>query len=117
MKLDTLRTYLLAKKATTEETPFGPEALVFKVVGKMFALIAWQEVPLSITLKCDPDLALTLRNQYNAIKPGYHMNKKHWNTITLDSSIPDDEISGMVDHSYNLVVSGLNKADRQKLQA
>ena len=116
MKLDTLRTHLLAKKATTEETPFGPEALVFKVVGKMFALIAWEESPLSITLKCDPDLALTLRNQYKAVQPGYHMNKKHWNTITLDSSIPDDEILGMMDHSYNLVVSGLKKTDRQKLQ-
>lgn len=116
MKLDTLRTYLLAKRGTIEETPFGPEALVFKVVGKMFALIAWEEKPLSITLKCDPDLALTLRNQYKAIRPGYHMNKKHWNTITLDNSIPDDEVFGMIDHSYRLVVSGLKKTDRQKLQ-
>jgi len=116
VKLETVRTYLLTKKGTLEETPFGPQALVFKVIGKMFALVAWEEVPLRITLKCDPDLALTLRTQYKAIQPGYYMNKKHWNTITLDGTISDEQILGMIDSSYDLVVKGLKKADRQKLK-
>ncbi len=117
MKLDSLRTYMLAKNGVTEEEPFGPDTLVFKVLGKMFALIAWQETPLRVNLKCDPDLALTLRAQHEAVIPGYHMNKKHWNTIILDDTIPDGEVWGMVDHSYTLVVKGLKKADKQKLLA
>jgi len=117
MELESLHTFLLTKIGTTEETPFGPDALVFKVMGKMFALVAWQESPLRITLKCDPDLALTLRHQYEAVQPGYYMNKKHWNTVTLDGTIPDDEILGMVDDSYSLVVKGLNKNDRRQLES
>jgi len=116
MKLEPIRAHLLEKKGATEETPFGPEALVFKVVGKMFALVAWQETPLRITLKCDPDLALALRSQYKAVQPGYYMSKKHWNTITLDGSIPDEQILGMIGDSYQLVVKGLKKADRQELE-
>ncbi len=115
MKLEELRKILLEKRRTTEETPFGPQALVYKVMGKMFALIAWEEDPISISLKCDPDLALALRAQYPAVIPGYHMNKKHWNTITLDGSIPEKEIFFMIDESYALVVKGLKKADREKL--
>jgi len=117
MELETLCAYLLKKKGATEERPFGPEALVFKVVGKMFALIAWEEIPLRITLKCDPDDALALRDQYEAVQPGYYMSKKHWNTITLDGSIPNDEILGMIDASYALVVKGLKKAIRRELEA
>jgi predicted DNA-binding protein (MmcQ/YjbR family) len=116
MELEFIRSYLLKKKGATEELPFGPEALVFKVMGKMFALVAWQDNPLRITLKCDPDHALALRDIYPAVQPGYYMNKKHWNTITLDSSIPDDEIVKMIDDSYHLVVKGLKKIDREKLQ-
>ena len=116
MELESIRTYLLNKKGVTEETPFGPEALVFKVMGKMFALVAWQEQPLRITLKCEPDLAVTLRTQYKAVQPGYHMNKKHWNTISLDGSIPDEQIFGMMDASYALVVKGLKKAERRQLE-
>lgn len=116
MTLDRLRTYLLQKNGTTEEQPFGPEALVFKVVGKMYALIAWQETPLQITLKCDPDLALSLRDHYAAVQPGYHMNKKHWNTIELDGTISDNEILTYIDHSYNLVVKTLKKSDREILE-
>ena len=115
MNLETLRKTLLNKKRTTEETPFGPEALVYKVMGKMYALIAWEEDPLHLTLKCDPDFALALRAQYPAIKAGYHMNKKHWNTLTLDGSIPENEILGMIDDSYDLVVKGLKKAEKEKL--
>jgi predicted DNA-binding protein (MmcQ/YjbR family) len=115
MELEKLRQTLLEKKATTEETPFGPQALVYKVLGKMFALVAWEEDPLSISLKCDPDFALALRAQYPAVIPGYHMNKKHWNTITLDGSIPEEQILEMIDDSYQLVVKGLKKEDRDKL--
>jgi len=116
MKLEPLRKYLLEKKGTTEELPFGPEALVFKVMGKMFALAAWEVSPLRITLKCEPEHALALREIYDAVKPGYYMNKVHWNTITLDGSIPEEQIWEMIDDSYNLVVSKLKKADRQKFQ-
>ena len=117
MELETLRACLLEKKGATEERPFGPEALVFKVMGKMFALVAWEETPLRITLKCDPDNALALRDQYEAVQPGYYTNKRHWNTITLDGSVPNDEIWRMIDGSYALVVKGLKKAARQELEA
>lgn len=116
MTLDELRAYLLRKPAAAEEQPFGPQALVFKVVGKMYALVAWEEQPLRITLKCDPDLAISLRNRYPAVQPGYYMNKAHWNSITLDGSITAAELLGLIDHSYELVVASLKKADRAKLQ-
>lgn len=115
MNLKTLTAYLLAKKGTTEETPFGPEALVYKVMGKMFALVAWEADPLTITLKCEPGQALLLRDVYPAVRPGYHMNKTHWNTITLDGSIPDAELRGMIDDSYELVASSLSRALKEEL--
>jgi predicted DNA-binding protein (MmcQ/YjbR family) len=117
MNLDSLRAYLLNRNGATEETPFGPDVLVFKVKGKMFALVAWQDSPLQISLKCEPELAVTLRNQYPAIRPGYHLNKQHWNTLTLDGSIPPPQLLGMIDASYQLVVRGLKKAERQILDA
>ncbi len=106
MDFETLRKYLLDKPGATEEFPFGPSTMVFKVRGKMFALIAVHETPLRINLKCDPELALHLRAAFNAVQPGFHMNKKHWNTILIDGSIPDDEIVTMIDDSYALVVKG-----------
>ena len=115
MELETLRQTLLKKKRATEETPFGTEALVYKVMGKMFALVAWQTEPLSISLKCDPDFALVLRAQYPAITAGYHLNKKHWNSVKLDDSVPEELLTDMIDDSYDLVVKGLKKADREKL--
>jgi predicted DNA-binding protein (MmcQ/YjbR family) len=115
MDLQILQTYLLTKKATTEETPFGPEALVFKVMGKMFALVAWEAEPLTITLKCEPGQALFLRDVYPAVKPGHYMNKDHWNTVTIDGSIPEPELWGMIDDSYELVVKGLPRAARDEL--
>lgn len=117
MELDSLRTYLLAKKGTTEETPFGPEVVVFKVMGKLFALVAWQDRPLRLSLKCDPELALTLRNQYQAVQPGYHLSKKHWNTVILDETIPTEVILGMIDDSYSLVIKGLKKSVQQTLES
>ncbi len=115
-QLEPLRAYLLAKPGTSEELPFGPEALVFKVLGKMFALVAWRDTPLSISLKCDPNLALLLRGTYAAVTPGYHMNKKHWNTILLDGEVPEDEVEEMIDASYDLVVKGLTKAQKAQLE-
>ncbi len=115
-ELEALRAYLLGKVGTTEEQPFGPEALVFKVVGKMFALVAWQATPMSISLKCDPHLAEMLRTTYAAVQPGYHLNKRHWNTVMLDNTIPAEEITELIDASYALVVKGLTQADRARLQ-
>ena len=103
----TLRSYLLEKTGAVEETPFGPETLVFKVMVKMFILIGWDEIPLKVTLKCDPNLALALRAKYHAVSPGYYMNKKHWITVVLDGNIADVEILAMIDASYELVVRGL----------
>jgi len=115
MKLETLRDYLLQKKGSTEEMPFGPEVLVFKVMGKMFALVSWQATPLKISLKCDPMEALFLRDMYTAVTPGYHLDKRHWNTITLDGSVPETDLYRMIDDSYILVAQSLKKADRDFL--
>ncbi len=115
MEFESLRAYLFNKKGALEDFPFGPEVMVFKVMGKMFALVALEESPLRINLKCEPDLAMHLRAMYETVKPGYHMNKKHWNTIILDGSIHDGEIFTMIDDSYDLVVKGLKKTDRDNL--
>src|ERR1044072_7795683 len=97
------RNYCLAKPGAKETTPFGPDNIVFKVEDKIFALAALDEVPSAVNLKCDPDHALELRDRYEQVRPGYHMNKKHWNTIDLEGEIPDAEIRTMIDHSYELV--------------
>jgi predicted DNA-binding protein (MmcQ/YjbR family) len=115
MDLESFRQYCLAKSGASESTPFGEDVLVFKVAGKMFALAPLDEVPSTVNLKCNPDLALELRDRYEQIRPGYHMNKKHWNTVELDSGIPDGELRNMIDHSYEQVVEGLPKAQRAKL--
>jgi predicted DNA-binding protein (MmcQ/YjbR family) len=115
MDLESFREYCLSKPGAAEGAPFGPDVLVFKVNGKMFALAALDEVPARANLKCDPDLALELRDQYEQVRPGYHMNKKHWNTVELDTGIPDLELRKMIDHSYDLVVKSLPKAARAKL--
>lgn len=118
MDRQTLTDYLLRKKGATEEIPFGPETLVYKVSGKMFALVPaeGEPGPLTINLKCEPGQALFLRDLYPAVRPGYYMNKTHWNTVTIDGSIPDSEILGMVDDSYDLVVKGLTRAAREALE-
>jgi predicted DNA-binding protein (MmcQ/YjbR family) len=109
MDLARLRAYCLSKSRATEGTPFGPDVLVFKVGGKMFALAALDKMPTTVNLKCDPDWALDLRDRYEQVRPGYHMNKKHWNTVEIDGSIPDAELRKMIDHSYDLVAKGLPK--------
>ena len=109
MDLAQFREYSLSKPRATESTPFGPDVLVFKVDGKIFALAALDEVPPAANLKCDPDLALDLRDRYEQVTPGYHMNKKHWNTVEIHTGIPDGELRKMIDHSYGLVVKRLPK--------
>jgi predicted DNA-binding protein (MmcQ/YjbR family) len=116
MDLAKFREYCLSKPQTTEGTPFGPDVVVFKVGGKMFALASLDEVPTTANLKCDPDLALDLRDRYEQVKPGYHMNKKHWNTVEIESGIPDAELGKMIDHSYDLVVKGLPNAKRVRIK-
>lgn len=115
MELDILREYLLKKTGASEDFPFGPDVMVFKVMGKMFALVIFRETPLKLNLKCDPELSLHLRNIYTAVRPGYHMNKKHWNTVVLDGSIPGEEIFTMIDDSYGLVVKKLKSSDQKHL--
>ena len=107
--------YLLAKPGAEAGYPFGPGALVFKVGGKMFALLGEDSEPETINLKCDPDEALALRAAHKGIMPGYHMDKRHWNTLTLDGSLADDLVLELMDESYTLVVNGLTKAVREKL--
>jgi predicted DNA-binding protein (MmcQ/YjbR family) len=102
--------YCRRKPRATEGTPFGPDVLVFKVGGKMFALAALDEMPTTVNLKCDPDMALDLRDRYEQVRPGYHMNKKHWNTVEIEGSIPDAELRKMIDHSYDLVIESLPKS-------
>ncbi len=109
MQTDFFREYCLQKPGVVEDMPFGEDHLVFKVGGKMFALVALDEVPASANLKCDPDRALELRDRYEEVRPGYHMNKKHWNTVVIDGGIPDAEVRAMIDHSYDLVVRALPK--------
>src|SRR5205809_6150333 len=109
MNAESFRTHCLGKKAATEGTPFGPDNIVFKVKGKMFALLALDEVPPRVNLKCDPDLALELRDRYEQVTPGYHMNKKHWNSVEIEDGIPDPELRKMIDHSYDLVAKALRK--------
>ena len=112
MNVEKFREYCVAKPGTTEDSPFGPEHIVFKVGGKMYALLAFEEVPPTANLKCDPDLALELRDRYEQVRPGYHMNKKHWNTVEIDSGIPEREVTKMIDQSYELVVRSLTKKAR-----
>lgn len=107
MNIETLRAYCLAKPAVEETLPFGPDTLVFKVAGKVFLLAGLDNNPVSFNVKCDPDLAVELRERYDAVQPGYHMNKKHWNTITADGSVSGKLIKEWIDHSYELVVDSL----------
>lgn len=113
--LEELRSYLLGKVGVSEEIPFGPQALVYKVGGKMFALLAWELTPLRVTLKCEPERAVELRSVFPAIRGAYHFNKRHWNMIELNGTVPTAEVLAMVDHSYELVVARLPRAVREGL--
>jgi predicted DNA-binding protein (MmcQ/YjbR family) len=107
--------YLLSKPQAKENFPFGPEAAVYKVCHKMFATLAVEDGIPRVNLKCDPDEALALRDKYLAVQPGYHMNKKHWNTVFLDGTIAKAELERMIDNSYNLVVDNLPTDERVRL--
>jgi predicted DNA-binding protein (MmcQ/YjbR family) len=115
MNIESFRQFCLKKPGVTEHFPFDESTLVFKVMGKMFALTDIYQVPMTINLKCDPEKALELREQYEAVIPGWHMDKKHWNTVIIDHTIADKVIQGWVDDSYDLVVQGLSKKARATL--
>jgi predicted DNA-binding protein (MmcQ/YjbR family) len=110
-----LRSWCLAQPGATEEFPFGEQPSVFKVGGKMFALCNLRSRPLELSLKCEPELGERLRASYPAIRAGYHLNKRHWNTVTLDGSLPDTMVFDMLEDSYDLVVAGLPRATRRRL--
>ena len=120
MNIEDYRNYCLAKKGVTEEFPFDEETLVFKVMGKMFALTSlkrWEEGDESVNLKCDPDRAIELREQYECINPGFHMSKKHWNTVQINNGeLSEQLICELIDHSYKLVVNGLTKKLKEELK-
>ncbi len=114
MNIEELRDYCISKKGVTESFPFDEVTLVFKVGNKMFALTNLDGEP-SINLKCDPERAIELREQYSSIIPGYHMNKTHWNTVIIDSSIPIKLLTELIDHSYKLILDSLPKAKRESI--
>ncbi|MDG2047740.1 MAG: MmcQ/YjbR family DNA-binding protein [Halioglobus sp.] len=116
MSFREIRRYLLSKPEAKEDFPFGLSVTVMKIQSKMFATLAENGAVVSMNLKCDPHEARILRDIFPAVTPGYHMNKRHWNTVILDSSIPKGEIARMIDNSYSLVVQGLRKADRHALE-
>ncbi|TXN37218.1 MmcQ/YjbR family DNA-binding protein [Flagellimonas hymeniacidonis] len=117
MNVEELRNFCVAKKGVTEEFPFDEHTLVFKVMGKMFALVPLERIPSQCNLKCDPERAIALREEYDGdITPGYHMSKVHWNTLFLEN-LPPDLIMQLVNHSYDLVVSKLTKNLRSQLDA
>jgi predicted DNA-binding protein (MmcQ/YjbR family) len=115
MNIESLTSYCLAKKGVQESFPFGGDTLVFKVMDKIFALTGLENSPCTVNLKCDPEKAAELRENYEDIQPGYHMNKKHWNTVNIEGSLSDALIKELIDHSYDLVVSSLPKALKQEL--
>lgn len=110
-----LRAFCLSFNDVVEDFPFGPEISVFKVSGKLFALSSLDGAPLTVNLKCDPDMAVQLRAAHPEIVPGWHMNKRHWNTVTVDAKLPDAMVRELIEDSYDLVVAGLPKAVRLRL--
>jgi predicted DNA-binding protein (MmcQ/YjbR family) len=114
MNIEEFRIYCLSKPGVTESLPFGPDTLVFKVLDRIFALAALDQ-DFNFNLKCDPELAVSLRERYNCVQPGYHMNKKMWNTITVDGSVNDDHLREWIDHSYDEVVRKMPRKQKDIL--
>ena len=115
MNIETIREYAISKNGAEETRPFGPDTLVYKVGGKAFLLMGLDSAELQFNVKCDPDLALELRERYPCVIPGYHMNKKHWNTVIVDGSVPWQQLREWIDHSYELVLQSLPKKIREQL--
>jgi predicted DNA-binding protein (MmcQ/YjbR family) len=115
MNIEEVREYCISKKGIEETFPFDEVTLVFKVMGKMYALLSLDKST-SINLKCNPERAIQLREKYDAIVPGFHMNKKHWNTVDYKSNLPDTLVKELIDHSYDLVVSSLTKKLKKELE-
>jgi len=113
LNIEQIREHCLKKKGVTEEFPFDEETLVFKVAGKIFLLASLEAIPLQINIKCDPEKAIELREEYDSVLPGYHMNKKHWNTIIIDGTVPTRNLFEWIDDSYSLVIAGLKKSERK----
>jgi predicted DNA-binding protein (MmcQ/YjbR family) len=116
MDIEQLQEYCLSKNGAKETLPFGPDTLVYKVGGKVFLLTSLNAENLRFNVKCDPDLAVELREQYDCVLPGYHMNKKHWNTIVVDGSVNLKQLKQWIDHSYDLVVESLPKKLRERFK-
>lgn len=119
MHIEQLREYCIAKKGVTEHFPFDDVTLVFKVMGKMFALVGlnhWEAGETKINLKCDPDWAEELRGEYESVNAGWHMSKKHWNTVTLNDDVSDTFAFELIDHSYDMVVKGMTKKLKNELK-
>lgn len=116
INIEQLREYCLQKKGVEECFPFDEETLVFKVMGKAFLLVGIESKPVEFNVKCDPEHAVTLREKYDYVKPGYHMNKKHWNTVVCEKSASSKLIHNWIDHSYDLVVTGLTKKQKETLE-
>lgn len=117
MNIELIREHCLKKKGVTEEFPFDEDTLVFKVSGKIFLLASLDSIPLQINIKCDPEKAIELREEYESVQPGYHMNKKHWNTIIIYGSVSAKQIIEWINDSYNLVVAGLKKSEINLLKS
>lgn len=114
MNVEELREYCLQLQQVTEDTPFGEDVLVFKIAGKMFCFTALDREDLRINLKCEPDEAIEMREMFPSVQPGFHMNKRHWNTIIIDGTVSDSMLKKWIEKSYRLVISGLPKKERSK---
>jgi predicted DNA-binding protein (MmcQ/YjbR family) len=117
MELPELKRYLRARPATTEDSPWGPQHLAYKVMGKLFAVLAWDESPMRMSLKCDPDRVDELRAVFPAVRPAPYFDKRHWNAVILDGSIPDAELEAMIDESFALVLKKLTRAQRASVES
>ncbi len=116
MHIEALREYCLSKNGVEETMPFGPETLVYKVMGKVFLLAGIENNPVQFNVKCDPEKAVALREQFDCILPGYHMNKKHWNTVIVDGTLTLSQLKECIDDSYELIVSSLSKTAQLNLK-
>ena len=113
MEIEYFRKYALKKKSVNESQPFGDDVIVYKVLNKIFMMMNF-ETPFQISLKCDPELAIELRERYSSVNPAYHMNKTHWNTVDVDGTIPLPELLKMIDHSYNLIVNNFSSKEKKE---